>query len=94
MGKALSAVINVVLLIGIISMMFMPISTVMALHTDAPVPDPPDGSHCHGEPRSPWRHVPETDAGPFGGDIDVNGNDFICFNGKSNMFQDDVLPRR
>ena len=90
MGKTLSAVINVVLLIGIISMMFMPISTVIALHTDPTDPDDPgDGSHCHGEPKSPWKHVPVSE-GPA---IDDNGNGFICFNGKSNMFQDDVIPR-
>ena len=73
-------------------MMFMPISTVMALHAN-------DGSHCHGEPRSPWMHQDLEQAGPLGAAVDAisnggNDNGFVCFNGRSNMFQDDVLPRR
>ena len=100
MGKTLSAVINVVLLIGIISMMFMPISTVIALHTYPTDPDDPgDGSHCRGEPRSPWAHLSLELAGDIAPIIDDvenggNGNGFVCVNVKSLRFQDDILPRR
>ena len=84
MRRTLSAVINGVLLIGIISMMFMPISTVMALH-----PDSTDGSYCHGEPKSAWEHRRVVEDNP----LDVNGNGFVCINKGSGNVQDDLLPK-
>jgi len=69
-----------ILLIGIFSVMFMPISTVMALHLAST-----DGSYCHGEPHSPWKHT----AIVKGHLVDANGNGFICVNIKSGNAQDD-----
>ena len=80
-----------ILLIGIFSVMFMPISTVIALHTDPTDPDDPgDGSHCHGEPKSPWKHTAIVPGHP----LDVNGNGFECINDKSGVGQDDLYKKR
>ena len=74
-----------ILLIGIFSVMFMPISTVMALHYAST-----DGSYCHGEPHSPWKHRAIVPGHP----LDVNGNGFVCINDKSGVGQDDLYKKR
>ena len=79
------SILSGILLIGIFSVMFMPISTVMALHpasTD-------DGSYCHGEPKSAWKHTRVVPGNP----LDVNGNGFVCINQGSGNVQDDLLPK-
>ena len=73
-------------------MMIFSILPAYALHTKSP-DAPDDGSFCHGEPRSPWKHLPAIS--PPEQEVDDNGNKngFICFNNRSNMVQDDIKPR-
>ena len=89
MGKALS----VVVIMGVAVMMIFSILPAYALHDAAGSSPPDDGSHCHGESRSPWVHNTVNIENQFELDLDANSNGFYCFNGRSNMFQDDVVPR-
>jgi len=73
-----------VLLIGIFSVMFMPIA-VDAMNAG-------DGSFCRGEPRSPWVHMFVGAGHP----VDANGgngNGWVCVNSKNGITHDDVCPR-